>query len=396
MADVAAVRGTNGLRVASTFSGCGGSCLGFEMAGFSITSASEFVPAARETYEANHPGVPVDGRDVRQVSVDDFLRAAGVERGELDVMEGSPPCAAFSTAGKRSAKWGQESSYSDTKQRSDDLFFEFVRLVDGVRPKVFVAENVSGLVKGVAKGYFKEILRAMQACGYRVGAQLLDAQWLGVPQARKRLIFVGVREDLGRDPAFPVPLPYRYTIVDALPWLQGGKLVSWGLGAYEDRGIGQVPTRAVEDGPCSTIATTGPSADGAYEIWAPMAAQGDDVETDPETGYRISLGEHAIGDEWDRLREGESSDRYFNLVKPDRHAPAPTITAANTRRGVAGITHPYRRRKFTLLELRRLCSFPDDFVLTGTYQQRWERCGRAVPPLMMRAVAEAVRDRVLS
>src|SRR5207248_5858022 len=130
---------------------------------------------------------------------------AGLTAGEVDVMEGSPPCASFSTAGKRQAGWGQVRPYSDTRQRTDDLFFEFARLVRGVRPKVFVAENVSGLVKGTAKGYFKEILRALKGCGYRVEARLLDAQWLGVPQVRQRIIFVGVREDLGVGPAFPKP-----------------------------------------------------------------------------------------------------------------------------------------------------------------------------------------------
>ena len=107
MSDVARVRGTNGLRVVSTFSGCGGSCLGFEMAGFEVIWASEFVPAAREVYELNHPGVILDDRDVREVKPEDVRRAIGLRAGELDVLEGSPPCASFSTAGKREKGWGK-------------------------------------------------------------------------------------------------------------------------------------------------------------------------------------------------------------------------------------------------------------------------------------------------
>ena len=103
------------------------------------------------------------------------------------------------------------------------MFFEFIRLLDGLKPRVFVAENVSGLVKGVAKGVFLEILAKLKACGYRVGVKVLDAQWLGVPQARQRTIFIGVREDLGKPPVFPKPLPYRYTLRDALPWIVRGK-----------------------------------------------------------------------------------------------------------------------------------------------------------------------------
>ncbi|MCZ7641411.1 MAG: DNA cytosine methyltransferase [Verrucomicrobia bacterium] len=79
--------------------------------------------------------------------------------------KGSPPCASFSTAGKREKHWGKAKPYSDTVQRTDDLFFEYIRLIEGLKPRVFVAENVSGLVKGVAKGYFLEILARLKACG---------------------------------------------------------------------------------------------------------------------------------------------------------------------------------------------------------------------------------------
>lgn len=95
--------------------------------------------------------------------------------GELDLLEGSPPCAAFSTAGKRSATWGRTKAYSETAQRSDDLFFEYARLLAGLRPRAFVAENVSGLVKGVAKGYFLRIRQALADLGYRVGAARISS-----------------------------------------------------------------------------------------------------------------------------------------------------------------------------------------------------------------------------
>ena len=222
MAEIAAVP-DNGLRVVSTFSGCGGSCLGYRMAGYRVLWASEFIPAAAEVYRANHPTTPLDTRDIRKVQPAEILAATGLKVGEVDVVEGSPPCASFSTAGKREKHWGKAKPYSDTVQRVDDLFFEYIRLIEGLQPKVFVAENVSGLVKGVAKGYFLEILARLKACGYRVGVKVLDAQWLGVPQARQRTIFIGVREDLGKDPVFPKPLPYRHSLREALPWVVRGK-----------------------------------------------------------------------------------------------------------------------------------------------------------------------------
>jgi len=209
-----------GLTVITTFAGCGGSSIGYRMAGYRVLWANEFVPAAQDSYRANMAkGTILDGRDVKEITAEEILKATGLKRGELDLLDGSPPCQAFSTAGKRERGWGVERSYEHgASQKNEDLFFEFVRLRDGMQPRAFVAENVSGLVKGTAKGYFLEILRGLKR-GYRVEARLLDAQWLGVPQARQRIIFVGVREDLGLDPAFPAPLPYRYSVREAIPWI---------------------------------------------------------------------------------------------------------------------------------------------------------------------------------
>lgn len=223
MPEIAAVP-WNGFNAISTFSGCGGSSLGYKMAGFKVLWASEFIPAAQDTYRANHPDTILDTRDIRQVKASDILDEIGMQPGQLDLLDGSPPCASFSTAGKREAGWGKVKAYSDTKQRTDDLFFEYARLVKDIQPKVFVAENVSGLVKGTAKGYFLEILQALKDCGYTVVAKLLDAQWLGVPQMRQRIIFIGVRNDLQVAPAHPKPLSYQYTVKELLPYIQALRL----------------------------------------------------------------------------------------------------------------------------------------------------------------------------
>jgi len=338
MADIVAIP-WNGFEAVSTFSGCGGSCLGYRMAGFRLLWSSEFIPAAAKVYKLNHPDVILDTRDIREVTPEDILQAVDRARGQIDLLDGSPPCASFSTAGKREAGWGKVKNYSDTKQRVDDLFFEFARILDGLQPKTFVAENVSGLVKGVAKGFFKEILAALKACGYKVKAKVLDAQWLGVPQMRQRLIFVGVRNDLPVEPSHPKPLPYRYSLRDAIPW----------------------------------ITTVGSS---------------NEAETD--------ISRYAIGAEWEKLNPGESSDKYFNLTKPAIDRPCPTVTQTGSHVPAASVTHPTEKRKFSIAELKRICAFPDDFQLTGSYSQKWERLGRAVPPVMMAAIATTVRDKVLT
>jgi DNA (cytosine-5)-methyltransferase 1 len=180
MAEIAA-RPLTGPTAISTFSGCGGSSLGYRMAGYRVLWANEFIPAARQTYLANFPKAIVDPRDIRKIKPAEVLSAIGIKAGALDLMDGSPPCASFSTAGNRSADWGKAKKYSETVQRVDDLFFEYARLLKGIRPKVFVAENVSGLVKGVAKGYFLDILKTLKDCGYVVRAKLLDASGWASP-----------------------------------------------------------------------------------------------------------------------------------------------------------------------------------------------------------------------
>lgn len=362
MAEIAAIP-RNGYKAVSTFSGCGGSSLGYKMAGFEVVWANEFIPAAQEVYRLNHPGTILDTKDIRQVTADGLLNAIQMQPGELDVFDGSPPCASFSTAGKREAGWGKVKKYSDTEQRTDDLFFEYVRLVKGVQPKVFVAENVSGLIKGTAKGYFLEILAALKDAGYNVAAKVLDAQWLGVPQMRQRLIFVGVRKDLGIEAAFPRPLPYRYSVRDAIPWVQRIESANGFNGhAYYDS---QRPA-------------------GAIQQSRPLVVE---AATD--------ISRYAIGNEWERIGEGGQSDRYFQLTRPSIDNVCGTITAEGGNASKASVTHPTEKRKFSIAELKRICAFPDDFQLTGTYAQQWERLGRAVPPVMMSYIAATIRDEIL-
>lgn len=340
MAEIAAIE-PSGLTAVSTFSGAGGSSLGYRMAGFRVLMANEFVEAARDTYRANAPaGTVLDGRDIRTVDPGEILEAIGLAAGDLDLLDGSPPCSSFSTAGVVSEGWGKAKKYSDRQQRTDDLFHEFARILAGLRPRCFVAENVSGLVKGTAKGYFLEILAALKAAGYRVEAKLLDAQWLGVPQARERLIFVGTRLDLELKPVFPGPLRYRYSVSDAIPWLRD-----------------------------------------------PSAAPPVEPETD--------ISRFAIGAAWDAVPLGGASSKYFSLKRPAPNRPSQSLTLAHGATSSAGVVHPLERRRFSIAELKRICAFPDDFVLTGTYAQQWERLGRAVPPVMMARIAGELRDKVL-
>lgn len=373
----------NGLKVASTFSGAGGSCTGYRMAGYRVVWANEFVPAAQDSYRANMAsGSILDPRDIRKVQAQDILDATGLKAGELDLFDGSPPCQAFSTAGKREKGWGKERHYEHgASQKNEELFFEYIRLLGGLKPRAFVAENVSGLVKGTAKGFFLEILAGLKAQGYRVTCRVLDAQWLGVPQSRQRAIFVGVRDDLDRDPVHPSPLGYRYSVRDALPELLR---VATRNDVYTDASTAVSPAVLASDGRRSTSTQKGAALGmGEFKV------------------IQDESGERSAGDVTDQPAPTGRSARAGTMFIQSGARPAvwtdggsgsaPAIMAGR----VSGIQEGATRRKFTIAEVKRICAFPDDFILTGSYAQQWERLGNSVPPVMMRAIAEAIRDKVL-
>jgi len=326
-------------KVVSTFSGCGGSCLGYEMAGGQVVWASEFDANARECHAANFKQCEMDSRDIRDVQANDVLEAIGMEQGQIDVFDGSPPCQTFSTAGKRDM----------TDQRSD-LFLEYARLLGGLKPKVFVAENVFGLIKGKAIGYFKLILRELKSKGYQVACRVLDAQWLGVPQRRQRCIFIGVRNDLKLEPRFPAPLPYRYSVAEACPWLMER------LGVTVKQTIGNTNFK--------------PTFGSINEPHAPIM-----------TGPNGSSGQIVCADQI------QCQSGAFPKTYSPASVPAPVVVAGRTvEMKAAG-----RRRKFTIAEVKLICSYPDDFVLVGSYAKQWARLGNSVPPVMMYHIATSVR-----
>lgn len=347
LADILSNEGSNGLVAASSFSGCGGSGLGLRWAGWRVPFASEFIPAAQETYRANFPTTRLSTGDIRDLAASEVIEACGRAP---DLWEGSPPCSAFSMSGKRTEGWGAVKAYSDTKQRVDDLFWVWLGLAEELRPRALLAENVPALTQGKSAGAWKRLVKSFRDIGYDPAGAILDASRLGVPQARKRLIIVAFREDQVEEReafSWPTPTPYVYTLRDALPGLRG-------------RGGDEPP-----------------------------------LTVDPETGQNIDITRYAIGREWAKLTPGVKA-RYLNLIRDLPSRPVSTVTGMGGHVGAASVTHPREPRKFTLAELRRLCGFPDDFELTGTFEQRWERLGRSVMPPVYRAVGERLAEALNS
>lgn len=309
--------------VVSTFSGCGGSSLGYKLAGGDVRLAVEWDDNAVETYRLNFPDTPIFHGDIADLSVKQACEMAQMEPRELDILDGSPPCQGFSTAGKRIMQ--------DTRNQ---LFREYARLLEGLQPKVFIMENVSGMVKGKMKLVFAEILRTLKACGYKVSARLLNAMYFNVPQSRQRMIFIGVREDLGLTPSHPQPIG-RCTIRRGLTGIKNSDL---------------------------------------------------------------DIQEASLKPTWSayRVLRGVEAHKHHSLVITDWNKPSGTILSSQIDGTTNGLIHPDRKRRFTISELQRLQTFPDEFLFIGSFIDRWRRIGNSVPPNFMRAIAEHVRDEILA
>jgi DNA (cytosine-5)-methyltransferase 1 len=345
--------------VVSLFAGCGGSSTGYRLAGGDVLAVNEFIESAQKCYEANYPETHIFKNDIRLLSGNDILNQIGLKKGELDILDGSPPCSSYSMAGKRERGWGEVKRYSradNIYQSTDDLFFEFIRMIDELQPKVFVCENVKGLTQGLAKGLlgssqyniFDEqedtIYHKMVSCGYNVRFDVLNARNYGVPQNRERTIFIGVRNDLESTITFPKKTSEDITLVKALD----------GLTISED-----------DKKDCWISETT-----NAYKLLVQMKA-GDNASKYHPKGH------------------------YFSLIRLDFESVAGTLQASHATSNGCSHIHPVENRKLTIKELKRIMSFPDDFEVTGNFKQQWERLGRAVPPLMMKTIAEHIYQNII-
>lgn len=317
--------------VISTFAGCGGSSLGYKWAGFKELLAIDYDKNAVETFKMNFSDVPIWKRDIRTVTSQEILDFCKIKEAELDILDGSPPCQGFSTAGKR-----------QVNDLRNSLFKEFVRLIEDLKPKVFVMENVSGMIKGKMKGMFKEIMKCLKSFNYNVKCKLMNTLYYGVPQSRERLIWLGVRNDLNKEPSFPKPSNKILTIKDVL------------------HDLGDEPNENID------------------HYWIDESPNGKNTKT-----YHLA----------NRARQGR---KYAGQQKRwIWNKPVGTITKSLVEKPYLRNSgcHPLYTRTFSPLELKRLSSFPDDFKF-----KKWDaqqRIGNAVMPKFMEAIARNIKENIL-
>lgn len=315
--------------VISTFAGCGGSSLGYKMAGYKELLAVEIDDHAVKIFKMNFPEVPVLQKDVSKLTGKQILDFCGIDKGELDVFDGSPPCQGFSTAGKRQV--------CDAR---NDLVGHYIRLVGELQPKVFIMENVSGMVKGVMKGTFIEYVKQMKALDYNVSCRLLNAKWLGVAQSRERMICIGVRKDIGKS-VFPKAHD-KLIPVKNCPIKHEGILLT---------GIELTRWKFIPPG-------------GNFNNLPKELVNGAAKFSNFHRKLHPDKPCYTIGKE-----EHYSSGRFYHWNEP---------------------------RRITNSELKWFQSFPEWFKFYGTDKEIHARIGNSVPPLMMKAISGRIKDEYFS
>lgn len=325
------------------FSGAGGLLRGFMDAGFEPEFSVEVWEPAIQTHNRNYPQIPVWDRDIRTISNDEIAKY----KGQVDLIVGGPPCQGFSTIGKRLVK-----------DPRNELVFEFIRFVDVIRPKVFLMENVRGLLSA-NNGVIKDAITAeFEAIGYRVKHEVICAADYGVPQMRYRVLFLGIREDLGVEPSFPERKNDKdnyANVGDAIMDLVGQENVFPNHVPMKHNDIVTKRISCIKEG-----------------------------EGIPEEGLP------------EEVSKGSRSDFTENKIKNFSHVykrlsrfkPATTMVPGHN----AFPLHPTENRSLTVREAARIQTFPDDVIFEGNRQNQCIQVGNAVPVKLAYEMAKHIKN----
>lgn len=361
------------------FSGCGGLTLGFKWAGCKSILASDIDGNCQATFTKNFRGVPFILGDIATVdkkSVDDMLN------GKVpDLIVGGPPCQGFSLANKR-----RDNLNTDPRNK---LFYEFVKFINWYSPKVFVMENVKGLISMSSGKVLETILEEFTNAGkgYNVKFKVLKASDYGVPQTRERVIIIGYRKDLNIIPQFPRPIDCEITVdmaISDLPMIKASEGV-------ECQEYGKIAQNIYQEF----------IRNGSKYVYNHIA-----MRHTPRLISRfqaIKPGQCLL-DVWEThgaVKRGDPSCKSSikfsqNNYRVFADKPCPTVAASFQ----SNFVHPYLDRNFTAREGARLQSFPDNFVFMGfRTKMSWEsglsqyqQIGNAVPPLLAYAIARQIMN----
>jgi len=344
------------LGVIDLFSGCGGSALGFQQAGFPIKVAVDIDKHASASFKENFPTCEVIPTDISYLSGKELLNAGGFGSGDEVVLIACPPCQGFSSARRNSER------LSDPRNK---LIYEFLRIVEEVKPLAFVLENVPGLARGIGKPLFVQILQRLNELGYQTTYDVVNTADYGVPQRRKRLVLMGTS-----NPNIRLSFPAKTNMDPA----KGDDLPAWNS-----------VREAIKDLP--------PISAGEKDKKDPMhvSASLADINitrlknTPHDGGDRMSWPDELI---LDCHRNTQGHKDVYGRMKWDY--PSPTMTGGCGMISKGRYGHPEQDRAISLREAARLQTFPDTFKFLGNFGEIAKQIGNAVPPLLAKRAADAL------
>ena len=367
----------------SFFAGGGGSSAGYKLAGGDCRFVNEFQQVAVDTYLENWPNTPHICGDIKDVTGAQIMEMTGIKKYELDILDGSPPCPPFSMSGTKKAGWGKEKMAYGMKQKNiEDLTWEMIRIAGEMMPKVIICENVKGLTMEYAKQHLDRMVTDFEALGYATTFKVLNGIHFGVPQKRQRVFIVSVRNDVLED--------------IGMPWMLVSSL-------FPD-GADEEPS--VEDA-IGDLRLDNENSVEAHELREIMkkSAKYKWLKRLPKNPDKVmSVGDDIVGPFYDKLiahrtkwgkEVPERKTSFFQSRRVPWHQASHTLSEQGLQTSLAVNLHPDEDRGYTTKEAKRLMSLPEDYILTGTLNERLARIGLMVAPMMMKYVAASIYEKVL-
>lgn len=361
-------------KVIDLFAGVGGLSYGFAHdADFQILAANEILPPMAEAYSKNHPSVKMYNKDIKDFSLDDLHNDLGIKKGDIDIVVGGPPCQAYSTVGKR--------LIDDPRGK---LFQEYYRILKELRPRLFVFENVKGLLSMQGGDLIKTIISLFESIGYHMQMKLLNAADYGTPQVRERVILVGTLD--ARKFIYPKATHYNPEL---------GIPADKTLRPYVTLGEALSDLPSIKTGESATEYKCEPQNE-YQKLMRANAPQSIEEHEVPKNNAKLVALMEALPDGGtpkdipEELRPSSGFANCYCRLWWDK--PSTTITRNLGCPSSSRCVHPKDPRPLSTREGARLQGFPDDYVFCGKRGDKHLQIGNAVPTFLSRAIKDAVKS----
>jgi DNA (cytosine-5)-methyltransferase 1 len=356
------------------FCGAGGLSEGFRQAGYKVVAGNDIDAAAGATYRVTHPDAEFILAPIQDVTVKHLCKASGLKPGELDVLLGGPPCQAYSV-------YNHQRGMHDARA---SLFREYLRIVEGMKPKWVVMENVTGITSIAGGAVVQSIKDELKKLGYEVECKILRVEEYGVPQERRRIVFIGNR--LGLPIEFPEqthgpegsglkPFTTIWDAIGDLPALSNGE--KGGVSKYTSAPKNWFQAYARSDASRMVFNHEAPRLSAVNEAR---------MKHIPVGGSWRDIPYELLPAGMKKAKRSDHTKRYGRM-RPDGLS-CTILTKCDVHWGA--YIHPNQDRAISVREAARIQAFPDTFVFQGSRTEQYVQVGNAVPPLLGRKVAEAL------